>query len=391
MNKKIMTLCLSGALCAASCSSPKPQPAPASQTWANASELWLLVGSYASPEEEGIQIYRFNQTTGEASYQSGLKGCSNPSYLTPSADGTRVYAVSEEEGLTAAAVALQLNPQEGVLTLLNSQLTQGGAPCFIALSPDEKHVVTANYMGGSISIFGLDESGKLLPHPQVIPFNGQGTNPERQEQPHLHQVNFTPDGQYLLANDLGTDRLYTFPLPNPTKSPSTDQFIDEGQRTDIPVAAETGPRHLCFHPNGKWAYLLGELSGQVTTFAYEAGRLTALQSVAADTVQAQGSADIHCSPDGRFVYASNRLKADGLAIFAVDAEQGTLTPVGYQPTGIHPRNFLLSPNGDFLLVACRDSHCIQIFHRHAKTGLLTDTGQRIETSRPVCLQWTGIR
>jgi 6-phosphogluconolactonase (cycloisomerase 2 family) len=132
---------------------------------------------------------------------------------------------------------------------------------------------------------------------------------------------------------------------------------------------------------------MNELSGKVAVLEYSEGNLWKKQSIAADESGAQGSADIHVSRDGRFVYASVRLQNDGIAIFSVEPETGLLTKVGYQKTGLHPRNFILSPKGDYLLVACRDSNLIQIFKVDKQTGLLTDTGKSIKTKRPSCLQF----
>ena len=147
-----------------------------------------------------------------------------------------------------------------------------------------------------------------------------------------------------------------------------------------------GPRHTEFHPNGRFAYVIGELSGNVTTMQYANGKFTVVQSIEADSLHASGSADIHISPDGRFLYASTRLKGDGIAIFAINATDGTLTKVGYQPTGIHPRNFIITPDGRFLLCACRDSNVIQVFSINPASGLLVDTHRDIAFSKPVCLK-----
>ena len=152
---------------------------------------------------------------------------------------------------------------------------------------------------------------------------------------------------------------------------------------DAVVEPGNGPRHLVFHPTLPVAYLINELSGNVVVFDYKEGDMQAKQYIAADTVNAKGSADIHISPDSKYLYASNRLKADGLAIFRINETDGTLQKVGYQLTGIHPRNFAITPNGKYVLVACRDSNCIQIFERNADTGLLTDTGKAIEIKEPM--------
>ena len=340
----------------------------------------MLVGSYATPEEEGIKVYAWDGEKGEAAYVSGLKGISNPSYQVVSADGERVYSVGEDDGLTSTAHALSFDKSQGRLALMNTQLTQGGAPCYINLSPNEDFVITANYMGGSISVLPTETSGRLGENVSTFAFEGEGVLKERQSQPHLHCVEFTPDGKFLLANDLGTDKIHVFPL-------TSDGRLNEENAFDVELEAGSGPRHLCFSKDGRFAYLINELSGKVTALSYKGETLTPIQYIEADTVNAQGSADIHLSPDGKFLYASNRLKADGIAVFSVNQETGMLTKAGYQLTGIHPRNFVITPDGRFLLVACRDSNVIQIFSRDEKTGLLVDTGKTIETSKPVCLKF----
>lgn len=386
MNKKLLALCMGGIIMGA-CTNRKAKEALEASD--NRSELYLFVGSYADPQEEGIKVYRFNEETAEAVYVSGVKGLSNPSYLVPSVDGERVYAVGEGDDSGSTANSLLFNKEEGKLTLLNSQPAQGGAPCYITLNPSGNFVVTANYAGGSITVFALDKEGKLAADPRLISFIGDGPDKERQAQPHLHCVAFTPDHNYLLAVDLGSDKIHVFPVSKDVSAGVSHSLLSEGDVSEVELESGSGPRHICFHPNGKFAYLINELSGKVTTFSYGGGKLRAIQYIEADTVGARGSGDIHISPDGRFVYASNRLKADGIAVFSVNEETGMLAKAGYQSTGIHPRNFIITPNGRYLLVACRDNNQIQIFGIDKETGLLTDTGRKIETHRPVCLKFTG--
>lgn len=348
----------------------------------NTDSLYLLVGSYAQPQEEGIRVYVFNQETGKGTYRSGLSGISNPSFLTPSSDGNKVYAVGEDEGVSSTANALAFNREKGTLSVINSQPTFGAAPCNITLSPKEDYVLTANYMGGNITVFPVGSRGELL-EGDTLNFTGHGPDAERQNQPHLHCVTFTPDNRLLLANDLGTDRIHVFPV-NVQKG---EGLLNRAAAYDVQLSPGTGPRHTCFAPDGKHAYLITELSGEVIVLSYDEMELDTIQTIKADTLGAQGSADIHISPDGNFVYASNRLKGDGIAIFSVNSEDGTLEKAGYQLTGVHPRNFAITPNGKFLLVACRDTNEIQVFARNAETGLLKDTGEKIEMQKPVCLKW----
>lgn len=372
MKFKYVPAMLLAALAMASCGSGAPKGDAADSE----ASLYLIVGHYCESKEEGIKVYEFNEDTGEARYVSGISGIKNPSFVYPSADGRFVYAVGETEGdEIPSAHVLTFDAEKGLLKLLSSKPTYGDSPCNIIVSPDGKNIYTSNYGGGSITEFALSPDGQLGDG-HVIHFSGHSVHPERQTKAYLHAVNFTPDGKYLLADDLGTDRVHMFPYSVP---------LDSAQMQDIAVAPGTGPRHLCFSPDGRRAYLLGEISGHVITFSYDNGRLEQLQTLCADSLGAQGSGDIHCSPDGRFVYTSHRLQGDGISVLRVK-DDGLLEKVGYQPTGIHPRNFAITPGGKFLVVACRDTG-IQVFSRNADTGLLQPTEIKIDTPRPVCLQW----
>lgn len=350
--------------------------------------MYLLVGTYTQKDSKGIYVYRFDTISGFSKYVS-MAEVADPSYLVVSNDEKYVYAVTESNEATDAANAFSFDKKAGKLVLLNSQETMGGAPCYIAIDKSGKHVVTANYMGGSVTVFDVNEDRSLASVSQVHAFEGKGVNADRQRQPHLHCVQFSPDGRYLFANDLGTDRIHRFEV-NDT---GTGNYLKIGKPESFKVPDGSGPRHLEFHPNGRYAYLITEIGGTVIGFNYDSkkGLLKEFQTVAADTLNAQGSGDIHVTPDGRFLYASNRLKGDGLAIFSIDQETGMLTKVGYQETGIHPRNFVITPNGKFLLVASRDNDVIQIFEIDRSTGLLTNRYQDIELSMPVCLKFVSLK
>ena len=218
---------------------------------------------------------------------------SNPSFLTPSADGSRVYAVGEDEGVSSTANALSFDRAKGTLSLINSQPTNGGAPCNITLSSKEDYVLTANYMGGSITVFPLGNRGEILAG-DTLTFTGSGPDKERQAQPHLHSVLFTPDNRLLLANDLGTDCIHVFPVNNKKNG----NLLNRTESYDVRLAPGAGPRHTCFAPDGKHAYLITELSGDVIVLSYDEMKLDTIQTIKADTLAARGSADIHISPDG---------------------------------------------------------------------------------------------
>lgn len=345
----------------------------------NQDELAMLVGTYTNGSSKGIYTFRFNQETG-ASVPLSSAALPNPSYLVPSADGKLVYAVSEMNDSTAALSTLSFDSATGELRLLNTLPTLGADPCYVATNGRE--VLTANYSGGSMSVFPLQKDGTLAPVDTLFQGSANGPDTVRQATPHIHCALFSPDGKYIFATDFSADRILRFVL-------HPDDPIPHPSQETIDIEPDSGPRHLTFSPNGKFAYLINELSGKVIAFNYNDGRLEQIQTITADTVAARGSADIHLSPDGKYLYASNRLKEDGIAIFAVNPEDGTLAKVGYQLTGIHPRNFNITPNGKYLLVACRDSNVIQVYRRNEVTGLLEDAHQDIAVDMPVCIQFTG--
>ena len=313
-------------------------------------ELSMLIGTYTDGTSKGIYSFRFNQKTGTATPLGSVE-LSNPSYLTPSEDGKFIYAVSEMNDSTAAVNALAFDKQTGNLRLLNSERTPGAAPCYV--STNGKEVLTANYSGGNMSVFRLRKDGTLSPAEALFKGTANGPDTIRQIVPHIHCALFSPDGKYIFATDFSADRILRFTL-------SSEGNISRLPGEAIGIAPDSGPRHLTFSPNGKFAYLINELSGKVIAFGYT---------------------------DGKFLYASNRLEGDGIAIFAVDTVNGTLTRAGYQPTGIHPRHFNITPNGKYLLAACRDSNVIQVYERDTESGLLRDTQQDILIDKPVCVQF----
>lgn len=347
-------------------------------------ELTMIVGTYTAGNSKGIYTFRFNQDTGEFKALSEAE-ISNPSYLTISDDNQFVYAVSEHGDGSETVSAFKFNKESGTLQKMNSVPAMGADPCYIITS--NQHVITANYTGGSISVFPLAKDGSLLPASDVIQFTGSGADKERQEKPHLHCVQTSPDGKFLFANDLGTDQIYAFEINSQANTENNEKFLKAAASPTFHLEPGSGPRHITFSPSGKQAYLITELSGMVIAFDYNNGALSEIQSIQADTVNAKGSADIHVSPDGKFLYASNRLEADGLAIFSINKANGKLTKVGYQLTGGHPRNFIITPNGKYLLVASRDNNAIEIYERNDKTGLLTPIGTNITVDKPVCLKF----
>lgn len=337
-------------------------------------QITLLAGTYTYDGSHGIYSFLFDQETGQAELMDSLQ-MPNPSYLTIMEDGQTVYAVNETNDARAALAIIRMQKQ-GAMELLQTVPTEGGDPCYVAANG--RLALTANYSGGSMSVFALSDNGIQAAHPILFPGTTGGPDLSRQDMPHVHCACFAPDGRYVLATDFSADRILSFRIDG-------EKIETNGVAAE--VSADSGPRHLVFSRDGRFAYLMSELSGKVTVFRYADGRLESLQEIISDSVGARGGADIHLSPDGRFLYSSNRLQAEGLAIFSVDSNTGLLTRIGYQPTGAHPRQFQITPNGLYLLCCCRDSNKIQVFHRDLQTGLLSDTHQDICIHRPVCAQF----
>ncbi len=343
----------------------------------------LIIGTYTnSCESKGINVYDFNTKTAEVKLKATSEKIINPSYLTISDDARYMYSVNEN-GAKSTISAFALDGKSGTMQLLNQQDAKGADPCYII--NDAKNVITANYSGGSISVFGKESDGGITPAKQVILHKGKSINTQRQESSHVHMVQFSPDKKFVLANDLGTDKIYIYKY-NPNAEAKILEIKDS-----ISVKAGSGPRHLTFSRDGKYAYLLQELDGSVTVFSYKKGTLKKIQEtqiVATDFKGQIGAADIHVSPNGKFVYATNRGTANTISCFEIQKD-GQLKSVETIATlGKGPRNFVIDPSGKFLLVAHQYSNDVVIFKMDSTTGKLTDSGKRIELCAPVCLVFT---
>ncbi len=351
-----------------------------------AQDYYLLIGTYTTTTSEGIYVYRFNIQTGEPEFVSKTKS-SNPSFLAVTPNGKYVYAVNENDPGTVTAFSFQKN--SGTLRQLNNAATAGAHPCYVSYNGKRNNIVVGNYSGGNISVMGVNLNGTVSAPQQTIQHKGKSINERRQEKPHVHATVFSPDCQYLFVPDLGIDKIMIYKVAQGSGrlTPAEQPFVE--------VQAGSGPRHLEFHPNGKYVYLMEELSGAVSVFEYNKGKLKSIQRISAHPLSFNGtigSADIHVSPDGKFLYCSNRGDANNLAIFAIDQQKGKLSIAGYQPAlGNKPRNFTISPEGNYLLVANQDSDEIVIFKIDKKTGLLDETKKIIKVPKPVCLIWNKVK
>lgn len=346
-------------------------------------KLNMLVGTYTEQSmSEGIYTYVFDQSSGKATLCDSVKA-DNPSFLVVSDDDTHVYSVSEYDDGRQGVLAFGYDKATGSLKPLGRQTCglgakrhdntmPGAAPCNIMILG--RNVVTSNYNGGDISVFPLSADGTLLPENQYFDMHVDGSNAVS----HIHCCRVTPDGRYMLAADLGNDCLWRFDIDSRDGSLAHPVMAYR-------APSGTGPRHFVFNAKGDRVYMLGELDGSLTVLSYKSGLMTEIQRVQASETPTAGSADIHLSPDGKFLYASHRLKDEGVSIFSVAGETGQLKKIGFQPTAAHPRNFAITPNGRYVLVACRDSNAIEIYRRDTTTGLLVKTDEAIHVGKPVCV------
>ena len=339
-------------------------------------DIKLIVGTYTNGSSKGIYTFNFNQTTGKWAPTDTLT-IANPSYVTVAADGKTIYAVSENNDETAAVNAIAFDSATGHMRLLNTQKTHGADPCYV--ETNDNFLLTANYTGGSMSLFPVNLDGTLGEMKKQFKGSTGGTFMPNQQQAHIHMTTFTPDGGYVLATDFSADRILRYEI--------TGMEEIKYQGVAGTVEAGAGPRHIVFSPDSRFFYVISELSGSINVFSWSYGKSHKVQTIAADKVGGHGSADIHISPDGRHLYASNRLKNDGIAIFSINRQTGMLSPVGYQATSLHPRNFGITPNGNYLLCACRDDNKIQVFRINKTNGLLEDTHQDITVDKAVCVKF----
>jgi 6-phosphogluconolactonase len=352
---------------------------------ANCQKYFLFIGTYTSSGSKGIYVYIFDAATGKAQWVSNTEGIVNPSYLAIAPGGSLLYVCTETRTADAGGIsAFKFNRENGSLTFINKQSSGGDNPAYVSVHKSGKWVVAGNYSGGNLSAFRVNANGSLQPYSQLIQHTGGSVNKRRQEKPHVHATVFSPQGDYLFVPDLGIDKvmIYKFnALAKKPLQPATNPYVS--------TEPGSGPRHFTFHPNKKWAYLIEEMAGAVVAYNYKKGKLDAIQRIAThpDTIKGDfGSADIHTSPDGKFLYASNRGNENTITIFSIN-QAGKLSLIGYQSTmGVQPRNFTIDPSGNYLLAANQKTGNIVIFKIDKQTGLLQYTGEQIKIPEPVCLK-----
>jgi len=355
-------------------------------------EVALYVGTYTSGLSEGIYTYRMNVETGELKRIGSTKAV-NPSFLAVDAShGIQryLYAVNEVKdfaGKSSGAVsAFSIDSRTGSLNFLNQQSSMGADPCHVIVDQTGKFAIVANYSGGSVSVFPIQRNGNLGPASDVVQHHGSSVNKERQEGPHAHCTILDNSNRYALASDLGLDKvmIYRFDARAGKLRPAKEPWVQ--------LEPGAGPRHLTFHPNGKYFYVINELNSTLTAFTYDPlnGTLRSMQTVStlpSDYSGANSCAEVDLSPSGKFLYGSNR-GHDSIVVFAVNENTGRLQYLEHASTGGKtPRNFTIDPTGRFLLAANQQSDTIVTLGIDQLTGKLKPTGYAAEVPAPVCLKF----
>lgn len=345
---------------------------------------YLLISPYSRGSSQYVAVYSFNNSTGEIVFKSKVEGITNPSYLAISPDGTHVYSVNE--GKEGNLSSFSFNRSTGEIKHINTVPSGGVGPTFITIDNLGKFVYCANYSNGSVGVVAVNKDGSLGEVAQVLPHEAKPNGTGRQQGPHAHAVVFNPDGKYLLSPDLGSDRVYIYRFDG-TKD--TNPLEPEDPPYAV-VKDGSGPRHVAFHPNGKYAYVIHEMAGMISFWDFNEGKMTVKQEI---TMLPEGytgrigGGDNHVSPDGKFLYASNRGDANEIIIYKINKD-GSLVFTGRQSTlGVHPRNFVIDPAGNFLLVGNNQSNSVSIFRIDKKSGLLTPLDTKIEIGEPGCLKF----
>lgn len=335
----------------------------------------VFFGSYNwEKEKEGLYVYELNDESGKLTKVASAKNIVNPSYLTISADGKYIYTVSDSKMENAGSVSsFSFNDKNKTLTYLNSQKSGGENPVYVTVHENGKWLVNGNYTEAGISVYPILENGKIDSIRQLLKFTEGSLNPKRQEKAHVHSVVFSPDYQSLISADLGADKIRIYLFDSSATKPLKNEKSNALKTTE-----GSGPRHLTFSKNGKFLYSIEEMAGQISVYDFSDNSLNQKQRIPTHSekiTEGFESSDVHISPDGKFLYATNRGKENNIAIFKIK-ENGTLENIGYQSThGKHPRTFAISETGKFLIVTNVASNNAVVFKRNFETGMLKKVGK----------------
>jgi len=346
----------------------------------------LYAGCYTGPQNKGIQYYKFDAATGQLSDGRLAAEVTNPTWVVAHPSGKYLYALSEVGGAGGGGItAYSVDLESGNLTRLNRQSSGGNGPCHLAVDRTGQCLMVANYGGGSVASLPIRADGTLGEAVSVIQHQGSSVNPQRQKGPHAHAVGVAPDNRFVLVCDLGMDQVLTYRL-TPERA-----MMAPAEPPFTPTTPGAGPRHLAWHPNGRWVYVINELNNTVVQYDYDAqkGTLKPRQTIGtlpSDFSGQNTTAEITVHPNGKFVYGSNR-GHDSIVVYEVNPTTGNLSWVQHHPSGGRtPRHFSLDPTGRWLLSGNQTSGGLVVLAVDTVTGRLSDTGRRVETPA-VCLEW----
>lgn len=351
----------------------------------NISKQKFYVGTFTSEGAKGIYLCEFDFETGEIDLKQTFLGVDNPNFLKISPDRKYLYVVNrapKEIESTGGYISAYKIGKNGDLSFLNKQLSHGDDPCHVDVSPDGKFVALANYGGGSTALYPVSDDGSLLAASSIIVNKGSSVDKSRQAKPYAHSIRFSPFENRIFSADLGTDQLNIYELEG-------DKLVQNGQKF-VKLDAGAGPRHIEFYSDGNFIYVISELNSTITTFKRNGdnwAKFQVISTLPADFKGASYCADIHISADGKYLYGSNR-GHNSIAVFEINAETKKLESLGFVPVeGDWPRNFSLSPNGDFLLVANQKSGNIPVFKINKSNGMPEFTGKEIKIPAAVCIEF----
>ena len=353
---------------------------------ANESSM-VYIGTYTAGKSKGIYVSKFDRANGSLSLPELAVEAKNPSFLCLHPNGKFLYSVGEVDSFdgkkSGVVSAYQIEPG-GKLTLLNQQASEGTGPCHLDLDKTDRCLLVANYGSGSIAALPMGKDGKLGEARTKIQHSGSSVNRSRQEGPHAHFITTDAKNRFALTCDLGLDKVLVYQL-DPEKASLTPN-----EPPSFTIKAGEGPRHLVFHPHGKWLYVINEMGSSISAFEYDS-RFASVKDVQmvstlpADFKGHSTCAEVQMHPSGKFLYGSNR-GHDSIAMFAIDEKSGKLASLGQQSTGGRtPRHFVIDPKGKWLLAENQDSDNVVVFGIDEKTGKLKETGQGIEVGKPVCV------
>jgi len=346
----------------------------------------VFFGTYSRKgDSKGIYVSKFNPSDGTLSAAEVAAEAADPSFLEIAPSGKELYSVERSEDFDGAgAVAAYKIADSGILTLLNREASGGEGPCHVSLSPDGESVAVANYGSGSVASYRVGVDKVVSEAVSTIQHEGSSVDERRQGGPHAHSINFSHDGKFAYAADLGADKIFVYSV-----NPETSELTSAGE---VQIKAGSGPRHFCFRPDGKFAYVINEMALTVTAFRVDSatGGLDALQTIStlpAGTGEMGSTAEVVCHPSGKFLYGSNR-GHDTIVVYSIDEESGRLTWIENEPIqGETPRNFAVHPSGKWLLAAGQKSNTVSVFAIDQASGELAYTGNQIEVFSPVCIRF----